>query len=327
MIPAIISNQYFEFMGIAVATKQERLLNNKKSALITDDVCKNSIKKAKKITEQYGGCIFDSYEKLLTSNDIDAVYIALPPALHYLWAKKAVINNKHIIVEKPFGVSFKETQEIINIAKENNLAVLENFAFVYHKQIEKIKEIISSGKIGEIRYVKSNFGFPIRELNDFRYSKELGGGALLDCGCYALKMAQLIMGNNLKIKNTILYSVPKFEVDMYGAISAVNEKNIIADLLFGMDQQYNCALEIWGSKGCIKSPRIYTPPADYTVNLDLTIGNENHIIPIEPFDQFWASLNVFADLTNDINKREKIYNDIISQSYYLEQCKIGGNNE
>ena len=75
---------------------------------------------------------------------------------------------------------------IIKIAKEKNLAVAENFAFVYHPQIQKIKELIESNRIGNVQLIRSNFGFPFRSKNDFRYNKNLGGGALLDCGCYTL---------------------------------------------------------------------------------------------------------------------------------------------
>ena len=88
--------------------------------------------------------------------------------------------------------------------------------------------------------------FPFRGDNDFRYKKALGGGALLDCGCYTLRMAETFLGPDVKITDHNLIYKDGYDVDMYGAITAVGANGAIGHFSFGMDQQYSCDMEIWG---------------------------------------------------------------------------------
>lgn len=321
-IPAILKSNNFEFVGVAIAKEEERTLvcNSKNKKL--QETTNISLEKAKEIIKKFGGKIYLGYETLLKSKEIDAIYIALPPKLHYFWGKKALENNLHIFMEKPFTTSLKETDELVNLAKEKELEISENFAFIYHPQFEKIQEIINNKQIGEIELIRSNFGFPLRDSNDFRYKKELGGGALLDCGCYTLKIAQLLLGN-IKIKSSLLFKQPDYEVDIYGAITAINDKNKIAQLSFSMNQQYKCELEIIGSKGYIKSNRIYTAPEDFTVKIEITTGTETQIIDVEPRDQFLSSLLNFKEMIIDKNKRINSYENILKQSILVEKCLSG----
>lgn len=332
MIPAIKKNRNFEFIGVAVAQQDERKLWDKKetnhrafsgdSATEVKRVNSNSesADKAKRIVDEFGGSIFNSYHKMLESSEIDAIYIALPPALHYYWGKMTLEYNKHLLMEKPFASKKDEACSLIEDAKKRKLAVLENFAFAYHPQIKYIKKAISDGEVGDTRFIRSNFGFPYRGENDFRYSKRLGGGALLDCGCYALKAAVLFMGDDVVIKNCSLHMTDRHNVDMYGSIIAENNDGIIAQMCFGMDQQYCCELEIWGSRGMIKSPRIYTAPEDLSVNLDLVSGMSKKPISVEQSDQFYNSLNEFFYALEDVKKREQIYKEIETQAHLMGQC-------
>lgn len=192
-LPALKKHNEFEYIGVA----------------------SRNIEKTKPFVEAYGGKGYSSYDELLQDKNIDAVYIPLPPALHFEWGKKALQAGKHILMEKPFCVNLQQTEELIELAKERNLAVHENYMFMYHKQLTKIKEIIDSGYLGKIRLYRIAFGFPMREKNDFRYNKELGGGALLDCGGYTLKLANYLLGDTTKVVCSNLVK-EDFEVDLYG---------------------------------------------------------------------------------------------------------------
>ena len=161
--------------------------------------------------------MYNNYNELLSSADIDAVYIPLPPALHFKWAKMALENGKHVLLEKPFTTSLSDTEELIRIAKEKNLAVHENYMFSYHTQLDWIKNKVSEGVIGDIRLIRIDFGFPFRGANDFRYNKALGGGALLDCGGYTIKLATMFLGDTAEVKTSQLNYKEGFEVDIYGS--------------------------------------------------------------------------------------------------------------
>ena len=116
----------------------------------------------------------ESFDALIQRADLDALYIPQPPALHFPWAKKALENGKHVLLEKPSTTRLEDSESLVSIAREKGLALHENYMFQYHSQIGKIKELLDEGVIGELRNIKCNFGFPMRAQNDFRYSKELG---------------------------------------------------------------------------------------------------------------------------------------------------------
>ena len=323
MVPALRKCDTIEYAAVAVAYGKERDLvssvggENRSSG---DTIPPESLKKAQKFVDAFGGTIIEGYMNMLTSDDIDAVYIALPPALHYRWAKAALQNGKHVLMEKPFTTKLRDSEDLIKTARAGSLAVTENFAFCYHPQISKIKEILDSGELGDIRIIRSNFAFPFRGDSDFRYNRELGGGALLDCGCYTLKLLEVLLGEDAKIADHKLMYKEGYGVDMYGAITATDSNGVIVQLSFGMDQQYSCDLEIWGSKGSLRSPRIYTPPADLPIELTLTSGMEKKTITVEADDQFAASARAFVQMVNDSTYRQEIYEELRRQSDRVERC-------
>ena len=166
-LPALLAVDCFEYAGIA----------------------SREVSKTIRFEDSYGGTGYENYDTLLEDKNIDAVYIPLPPSLHFEWAMKALNKGKHILVEKPFSTSLTDTNRILEEAKKNNLAVHENYTFLYHTQLQVIENMIKEGVIGEVRLYRSVFGFPFRHENDFRYNKSLGGGSLFDCGGYPIKLA------------------------------------------------------------------------------------------------------------------------------------------
>lgn len=321
MIPALLQNGRCEYIGVAFALPEERYSDSDNaSELLATELYDISIKKAEKIKESYGGSIYNGYFSMLESEDIDAIYIPLPPILHTKWGLEALSHGKHVFMEKPFSASYCDTRKIVKRARIRELALSENFAFVFHPQIRVINEIIESGIIGNITLIRSNFGFPHRSREDFRYKKAMGGGALLDCGCYTIKLAQIFLGYDLVVEHAHLFSTPDEEVDIYGTITAVNHAGIVAQLSFSMDQQYCCELEIWGSKGCIVSPRVYTAPENLELDIEVRVGCEVMYKHVEMADQFNNSLNAFLDNIENREKREIAYDSIDKQGMILEKC-------
>ena len=192
-MPALSEIDSFEFAGVAIASAEEW------SGEYNNNIHDSETNKACAFTDNYGGRIYESYLSLIEDSTVDAIYLPLPPALHYVWGKKVLENNKHLFLEKPSTTSMTNTAELITLAKENNLALHENYMFVYHSQIDEICKIIESGEIGEVRLYRIAFGFPRRSENDFRYNKALGGGTLLDNGGYTVKLASLLLGDTAQV--------------------------------------------------------------------------------------------------------------------------------
>ncbi len=275
--------------------------------------------KAQMFIDAFGGEIYAGYQKLIESTDIDAIYLPLPPALHYKWAKMALENGKHVFVEKPSTTSLTDTDELIRIASEKGLALHENYMFVFHDQLKVLDDVVKSGEIGDVRLYRISFGFPRRAQNDFRYNKALGGGALLDAGGYTMKYANYLLGDTARVVTAQVNNIEGFDVEMFGTCTMVNDEGLTAQLAFGMDNDYKCEVEIWGSKGTITSNRILTAPEglvpSYIIKKNQDIETRN--LPAD--DAFYKSILRFVDCVNNDNTRQKNYNILNRQATLLTE--------
>lgn len=127
-----------------------------------------------------------SYQELIESSEIEAVYIALPPALHHEWAMRAVEQGKHVLCEKPLVVDAREALELDAAANSRGVSWLDATGWLHHPRTKRMAEHLQSGRLGEVRHISTAVSFfePF-QTNDHRLVAELGGGCLLDLGWYA----------------------------------------------------------------------------------------------------------------------------------------------
>ena len=314
-MPAIQKCEEAEYIGVAYANEKE-WFGEKEAEL---SIIESEAKKAEGFRENYGGKVFSSYTDLIASDEIDAIYLPLPPALHYRWAKTALEHGKHIFLEKPSTTSAKDTKELIVQARKNGLAVHENYMFVFHKQLDEIKEL--ANRIGDIRLYRAAFGFPQRAKNDFRYNKALGGGALLDCGGYTIRLATELLGDSARVVYSQLNKTGGFDVDIYGSAALVNDDGVTAQVSFGMDNGYKCELEIWGSKGSITASRIFTAPAGFEPTAEIKTAGGAETVKLSADDTFKKSIEHFCKCVNDAKERESNYVKIIKQAELVDTVK------
>ena len=322
MIPALLKCNQTEYVGVAIATIEE--LGIQCTEEEADSIRDKKESKAKRFVAQFGGMYFTGYEELLKCKDIDAVYIPLPPTLHYRWIMLALEYGKHVIAEKPLTVSLEQTERIIEAARKRSLAVIENYGFCYHKQMDLIGDLIKSKEIGDLRLLRAMFCFPHREESDFRYNRSLGGGALLDCGGYTLKVASHFLGASAKIESANLVTTPGHEVDIYGSATVRNDDGLCAQVSFGMDNSYKCELEIYGSKGSIIATRIFTAPAEYDAAV-LLDNKYRHEEMKNQDDQFEKLVLAFIDCVRDEKRRRKEYDSMRRQADLVECVMDKGN--
>lgn len=314
-IPALSNHENFEYVGVAVAAEDEW------TGALNDEIKKSELAKAKNFADSYGGRIFSSYSELIQSDMVDAVYLPLPPALHYMWGRKVLECNKHLFMEKPFTVSLTETKELIELAEQKKLAVHENYMFVYHSQLEYIKRQIDENAVGDIRLIRIDFGFPFRNADDFRYNKALGGGALLDCGGYTLKLASMLLGNTSRVVTSNLNYKEGFDIDIYGSATIVNDDGLTAQISFGMDNSYKCSLELWGSDGTLFTNRIFTAPVGFEPTVIIRKGNDETVVKLKSDDTFGKSISFFEKCVNNDIIRNKNYEIILNQSKLINKFK------
>ena len=322
-LPALRQAKGFQYIGVAYATPEEWFGDKLHSVMKEqiESMQASEAEKAQKFVDTYGGKVFRGYEALTTTNEIDAVYIPLPPALHFRWARHALLNGKHVFVEKPSTTGLADTEELVRLAQEKSLALHENYMFVFHRQLEELTAIIGSGEIGEVRLYRISFGFPRRDANDFRYNRSLGGGALLDAGGYTMKLASYLLGPSSKVVTATANYIPSFEVDMYGSATMVNDNHKVAQLAFGMDNDYQCKIEIWGSKGTIVSDRILTAPTGFKPSYTIKKNQDISTFNFSEDDAFLKSILKFGDCISEKNVRNENYSVLLQQERLVEQFK------
>ena len=265
--------------------------------------------KASAYADRLGLPAIVGYDALLDLPDLDAVYIPLPNGLHAEWIEKALNKGLHVLVEKSLACSQEAVQRLNQIAEEKGLALVENFQFRFHRQLQVVHDVVASGRLGALRCVRSTFGFPpFQDADNIRYDKELGGGALLDAGAYTLKVSQLLLGMDLKVSAANLNHDAGCEVDIWGgAYLQQQEGALFAELAFGFDQQYQCSLEIWSSKGRLTTNRLFTAPPGYSAELVIESGMEREVIVVEPDNHFENMLLHFYSLATGTDGRAAEY--------------------
>lgn len=311
------------FAGIGYASPEEWFgdISNVSAETIKEQQ-EREFAKAQTFIDAFGGKIYKGYQKLIESTVIDAIYLPLPPALHYKWAKMALENGKHVFVEKPSTTSLADTDALIEIASKKGLALHENYMFVYHDQLKALDDVVKSGEIGDVRLYRISFGFPLRAKNDFRYNKALGGGALLDAGGYTMKYANYLLGDSAKVVTAQVNGVDGYEVEMFGSCTMVNEEGITAQLAFGMDNDYKCEVEIWGSKGTITSNRILTAPEGFVPTYTIKKNQDYETRELPSDDAFLKSIKHFCSCVNNAIIRANNYNILHQQESLVEQFKF-----
>jgi len=266
---------------------------------------------------------FYSYDNLIENENIDAIYIPLPNALHAVYIEKALNRGIHILVEKSLGCSLNEVQVLNRLAKKNNCVLIENFQFRFHPQMKVIIDLLQIGTIGELRSMRSSFGFPpFANKDNIRYNKSLGGGALLDAGAYPIKISQIFLGYDLEVKGASLKMDDKSEVDIWGGgFLKQKEGQLFSEIAFGFDHFYQCNLELWGSKGKLTTNRIFTAPANHEVEIILENNKGKEIIKVLAANHFKNMLNYFGKAIRSGRVHESEYFQNINQARLIEEFK------
>ncbi|MEO7049312.1 MAG: Gfo/Idh/MocA family oxidoreductase, partial [Ferruginibacter sp.] len=170
---------------------------------------------AKAIATQHNiAKVYDSYKALLADPDIDAVYIPLPNHLHVPWSIKCLQAGKHVLCEKPIALSSAEAEELLQASLEYpHLKIMEAFMYRFHPQWQAVKKMINEGSIGTLKNIQSTFSYYNADPKDIRNKKEMGGGGLMDIGCYPISISRFIFAKEPQRVFGTLEFDPVFHTD------------------------------------------------------------------------------------------------------------------
>lgn len=206
-----------------------------------------------------------SYEALLADSEVQAVYLSPPHPFHAEWCIKAARAGKHILCEKPLTLNHEEALAVAKAAKENGVFLMEAFAYRCHPQTTKLVELIRGGAIGEIGVIQVANSFKGEVDPQSRlYSNALGGGGILDVGCYAMSIARLVAGvaqgkpfaDPIRLTGFAQLH-PELRTDLYAVASAQFPGGIFAQLAAGVGLNQGSYLRVFGSKGSLYVPSPY----------------------------------------------------------------------
>jgi predicted dehydrogenase len=206
------------------------------------------------------------YQALLDDAAIDAVYIALPNALHAEWTTKALEAGKPVLCEKPLCGTLADTEQVLTAARTTGTFLWEAFVFPFQPQLARLRELIAAGTIGDLMEIKSNFHFALRADTNIRLSAELQGGALLDVGCYPVRLGQELFGpQHTAAWARAVRGGGGVDVDTWGVLDYPGGRRLMLSCGFG--RSYDTATTLEGTGGRITVTNPFHPgPADhYTV--------------------------------------------------------------
>ena len=246
--------------------------------------------------ERYGiDKAFDSYDALIADPKLDIIYISLPPSLHAYWSIKALDAGKHVVCEKPTAMNLTEAQAMVAAAEQNGKRLFEAFHSRFHPSFAACKDWISSGRIGTVKSIKAHFGVGLVDDGaKNQYRPELGGGCMMDMGCYPLHWATQLLGSQI-VSGDVKTTLSKSGVDDSMTADLILEGDVKAHLTAAMhpDTVFDAFLEIEGTKGKIRFQNPLVP--HQSGELVTTIGNDVISAPISTVTTYCYQLAAMLD--------------------------------
>ncbi|MCF7964609.1 MAG: Gfo/Idh/MocA family oxidoreductase [Methylobacter tundripaludum] len=209
---------------------------------------------------------YDDLEALLGDKEVDAVYLPLSNREHAEWTLRAIEHGKHVLCEKPMALTATDIDAIKAAAQRYKVTVMEGFMYRFHPQHERVRELIDSGLIGEIRSVRSSYSFMMRPARLYRLAEnvENGGGAMWDIGCYAIHSARMFFDEPaVSVTAIAKYVESGADIATSGIINFGDGKYAHFD--FSFERARRCEYEIIGTKGGIKCHNVWCMPGDAPV--------------------------------------------------------------
>jgi xylose dehydrogenase (NAD/NADP) len=290
-----MSEQSLRFGILGVAKINDRLLpgfRKAKHAALTA-IASRDLARAKKAADAAAiPRAFGSYEELLADPQIDAVYLPLPNTHHYEWTRLAADAGKHVLCEKPLTPTAGQADELVGYCKAKGVTLMEGFMWPHHPRTAKIRELIDRGTIGQVLRVTGAFTLPLPvDPDNIRLKPSLGGGSLLDVGCYPVYGIRWAFGEEpvaVYAKGRYDYEV---DLEMSGLVWLADGR--LATFDCGFTQPTRQWLEITGTTGVIRVRDMWLPDADaaFTIERD---GMAPDVITTPGHDQIACMIDAFS---------------------------------
>jgi hypothetical protein len=261
---------------------------------------------------------YDNYDDALKSADVDLAYISSVNSDHFKSAKASLNRDLHTIIDKPATLKLSELNTLLKISESKNLLLAESTVYLYHPQFEEMKSIFCE-KYSHVNVVNAIFSFPILK-NDFRYKKELGGGAINDTGSYAASLARYFFK---EVPKSIYCSkIMDEESSLELAYTILMEFSKNRSLLghFGFLTEYVNQINLLGPHLFISADRVFTIPENKSQRLNIKTDNKEYVVEVTARNNFLTFFKeIFSALEN--KNYEKFRKDMYMDGLILDKIR------
>ncbi|MFH1508133.1 MAG: Gfo/Idh/MocA family oxidoreductase [Candidatus Omnitrophota bacterium] len=273
------------------------------------------------------GSIFDNYEDAFNNSNAELVYVSTVNIAHAGLVEKALRKMMHVIVDKPAFTDFNDAQRLVELARKSGLCLAESLVYAYHEQIKIIEDMFSKTGSSPQRLLV-NFSIPPMPEDNFRYSRELGGGALFDLGPYAVSVGRIFFDNEVpqELFARVCSRGGKDEIDISFSMMALYSKGRSMTGHFGFDTQYRNHLDLLSPDISVSLDRIFTTTPDLENQIQVQRSNKKELVSAPKCDSFLVFLkSVFAAIRS--GSYDRFSDDLLADSALLSRLRkaaLGG---
>jgi predicted dehydrogenase len=266
--------------------------------------------------------ITQNYEEALHDQNLDAIYICLPSALHFYWAKKTLESGKSVLIEKPAVLSIDEAHALSSLARSHNLVVMEAWWYRFHPLVAALKNLLLSNALGAIRLITSSFSYVNSDLSDSRWNADLGGGALNDMFCYHIDFLNHVMGiNNDQIELVQAFSQMRHGVDASISAELITKAGTVCQFMAGINRHSMCKTFIVGEKGSIEIPHLRVLPEMGMSKFSHHHSNGSTIHSFEMCDAYAVMFDAFGQAVQNRHSSEPGLEEMIQNANLMSRIR------
>jgi predicted dehydrogenase len=270
---------------------------------------------------------YGSYEELLADKEVDAIYNPLPNHLHVPWSLKALEAGKHVLCEKPIALTTREAQSFVDAAKKYpHLKVMEAFMYHFHPQWQRALQLVREGAIGQVRTIQSFFSYVNLDPNNIRNRADVGGGGLMDIGCYNISISRFIFEREPQRVFGIVEYDPQFKTDRLA--SGVLDFGVgTATFTCSTQIQPYQHADIFGTEGRIEIAIPFNAPTDKPARIWLHRGTQTEELSFDICNHYTLQGDALAlAILNDTPVPTPI-EDAVANMRVLEAIVESGNKQ
>jgi len=282
-------------------------------------IASRDLGKAKAAADKLGiASAYGSYEELLSDPNIDAIYNPLPNHLHVPWSIRALEAGKHVLCEKPIGLTSAEGQQLVDAGKQHpKLKLMEAFMYRHHPQWLRARQIVRDGGIGELCTIQSAFSYFNDDAGNIRNLPDIGGGAMMDIGCYPISLSRFLFNKEPdRVFGTVDFD-PRFKTDRLASV--------ILDFGSGTSA-FTCSTQlapyqrvhIFGSEGRVEIEIPFNAPSDTPCKMWHQRGEEIEEILLDTCDQYGIQGDLFARAILDNTEVPTAIEDAVDNMRVIE---------